>query len=161
MPDEIISHSKLSAPLHSDGLPSQLGWPSLILPLFRPYAHGCVRPLIICCFYNWSFSMSELLCEERKQGHWLNELSEGFEPSDWFTWLNAKRHTLTHAYTELFVYPVSVPGCVWGGSGSRTKSWSASWRSSLRLWWFLCQYRSDLIHFSTYILFILLLSNLH
>lgn len=113
MPDEIISHSKHSAPLHSDGLPSRLGWPSLILPLFRPYAHGCVRPLIICCFYNWSFSMSELLCEERKQGHWLNELSEGFEPSDWFTWLNAKTHTHArmHIQSPLCILCLSQAVC--------------------------------------------------
>lgn len=68
---------------------------------------------------------------------WAEDLSHLTDSLDW-----VPEHTHTHIYTELFVYLVSVLGCVWGGSAARTKSWSASWRSSLRLWWFLCQYRS-------------------
>lgn len=68
---------------------------------------------------------------------WARDLSHLTDSLDW-----VPIHTHTNAYTELFVYPVSDPGCVWGGSGARTQSRSASWRSSLRLWWFLCQYRS-------------------
>lgn len=74
---------------------------------------------------------------------WARDLSHLTDSLDWVPrHTHTHTHACMHAYTELFVYPLSVPGCVRSGSAARTESWSASWWSSLRLWWFLCQYRS-------------------